>query len=70
MFHEYPKALYLGGVASSLEETEHVTVHSAEEEAEQNAQGWYVVGTAPDDAAPADAEAPKRRGRPRKDAQQ
>lgn len=65
MFHEYPKALYIGGAASSLEETEHVTVNSAEEEAEQNVLGWYEVGT-----APADAEAPKRRGRPRKDAQQ
>lgn len=69
---EYPKALYMGGVADSYVETPYVVVNSAEEEAAKNAEGWFQIGKAPVaepvSEAPAEAteEAPKRRGRPPK----
>lgn len=72
MFIEYPKALYMGGVADSYVETPYVVVNSAEEEAAKNAEGWFQIGKAPVAEPVAEApaevqeEAPKRRGRPPK----
>lgn len=69
---EYPKALYMGGVADSYVETPYVVVNNAEEEAAKNAEGWFQIGKAPvaepvaEATEEAPAEAPKRRGRPPK----
>ena len=58
MFIEYPKALYKDGIGSIFEELPYVVVNDADEEAAQNAEGWYEIGKAPEPA--------KRRGRPPK----
>lgn len=40
MFHEYPKSLYLSG----NQESEHVIVCDAEQEAEQRSKGFRMIG--------------------------
>lgn len=44
---EYPKALYKDGIGTRFEELPCVVVNSPEEEAEQNAAGWFQIGAAP-----------------------
>lgn len=69
MFQEFPKALYFGGrcTPEDLDEegvfTNEVTVQDAQEEAARNAEGYYMLGQAPEGAP---TEPPKRRGQPRK----
>lgn len=75
MFHEFPKALYLRGW-DDLDAT--VTVHDAAEEAAARGAGYRMLSDPPEEpllAASeavedlADAEAPRRRGRPPKAAE-
>lgn len=40
MFHEYPKSLYL----NADQESEHVIVQDAEQEAEQRSKGFRMIG--------------------------
>ena len=61
MFIEYPKAVYLGGTASSEVETPYRVVNDKDEEAAAAAEGWFEIGK-----APSEPEAPKKRGRPAK----
>ena len=71
MFIEYPKALYIDGVASSYEETPYRVVHNAEEEEFANSEGWFEIGKAPsvdqEQDEPIKPVQETRRGRPRKE---
>ncbi len=61
MFHEYPKSLYLTDA-----EGEHRIVQDAEEEKAWREKGYRMLNESQEESAP--AEAPKRRGRPPKEA--
>ena len=68
MFVEYPKSLYFNGDV----EQEHVIVRSADEEAAKRAEGfrvaWEPEAKAQEPESMQVSDAPKRRGRPPKNA--
>ena len=85
MSHEYPKALYKGGLLLVDADPDTVTVNSAEEEAKASESGYVPFDRDKSNAAvssfiessdevddqgeSAQGEAPKKRGRPRKTAE-
>lgn len=74
MFVEFPKSLYRGDQLPSGDYPEHLIVSSAEEEAGARLDGWRMLTDPPaisavpqSDNSNAEQQAPKKRGRPRKE---